>query len=97
MATALSKSPVTRALDTEINGRQVLITIENVDDKPTLRLRLKGYKTGWFLDLNQLSEIASWHPRLKSKDMQLMTTTTKDLKESLESFNWKSKYNGDLI
>lgn len=97
MATALKKSPVTRELDFCIDERQVLVTLDMMDNKPILHLRLKGYKTGWYINLENLSQIASWHPRLKSSDMELMTTPKENLKKDIESFDWKTKYGKDLI
>lgn len=97
MTTPLSRSPVTRSLDKKIDDREVIVTMEVVDGKHLLHFRLKGFKTGWFLSLDNLSEIASWHPRLKDRDMELMMVPKDKLKESLETFDWKSKYGKDLI
>jgi len=97
MPTSLETSPVTRLLKTEIDGKPVSVTLEVRDGLPVLRLRVKGQRTGWFMNLNNLCEIASWHPRLKDKDMELKMTPKQELKQGLEKTDWKSLYGNELL
>lgn len=97
MTTALSKSSVKRLLDKEIDGRPVTVSLDMMDNIPILHIRLKGYKTGWYANLNNLVEIASWHPRLKSADMELKMLPKAELKESLQNCDWKALYGKELI
>lgn len=97
MATKLSTSPVTRALDAEIDGRPVTATLEVQDGKPVLRLRAKNQRTGWFINLQNLSDIASWHPRLKTRDMELKMMPRTELKELLDKTDWKALYGDELL
>jgi len=97
MTTKLAASPVTRALDLEINGRPAAVTLEVTDGKPVLRLRAKGLRTGWYVNLEYLCEVAGWHPRLKSTDMELMVRPREEVKEGLEGFNWSAKYGKEII
>ena len=97
MPTKLETSPVTRLLGNEIDGKPVSITLEVRDGTPVLQLRVKGQRTGWFVNLNNLCEIASWHPRLRSKDMELKMTPKQETKDGLENTDWKSLYGNELL
>lgn len=97
MVTKLSASPVSRELDVEIAGRKVVVTLEVTDNVPMLRFRPKGYRTGWEISLEVLSKVASWHRRLKSKDMTIMATANEAFENYLKLYDWKSKFGGDLM
>lgn len=64
MTTSLIKSPVERALDHEVEGRQVYIGMKMLGDKPVIYCRLKGLKgEGWYFDARDFADFACQAPR----------------------------------
>ena len=68
------KDPVLRVLDHRIDGRDVVVGLEISSERPVLTIRLKGYRTGWKIDLRAIADFAVLHPRVSGHDFELKPT-----------------------
>lgn len=83
VTTPLANGDVHRELDYPVDGRQPIIGLEMRKDQPVLSLRLKGLRTGWYVDLHEFVEYATRFER-GSEDRKLGLRPRKEIDEWLE-------------
>ena len=66
--------PVFRELETPIGDRKVIFGFEIIDNKPMLTGRLKGLRSGWMLNLNDIALYMSKRPRESEFHSELPVT-----------------------
>ena len=72
-------SPVLRDLGISIQGRPVIVGLETKNGKPVLSVRLKGFRSGWYADLEQVAWFCVTRYPRTNVDQQLSVKNDPDV------------------
>lgn len=86
-------SPVRRSLGFTLQGREVTAGLELKEGKPSLTLRQKGYRSGWYVDLEDVSLFAAVYCPRAAEDVKVRVTKDKEKLDKWRKENEPGKSN----